>query len=500
MEKGVAIRGEGSKRGFAGLDLTVVGVFVLALSVRLIGLGQPLVDEQAWRQTDTAAIARNYFEEGYDLFHPRVDWRGDTQGFVESNFPAYAFAVACGYKLLGAPKEWVGRLVAALFSALSVVPLYFLGRRWHGRQVARLSVLIFAISPLNVFFGRAFMPEAMMLFFSIGAIYCFVRWTDTERWGWFFGAAGCAALAFLIKIPALYLGLPLAFLAYEKFRKRVLTEPRIWGYVALSLLPAVLWYWHAYGLFQRTHLTFGIWNTYGYRKWGNLDLLASPAFYGRMAVRLGGVVFTPPGLVLLVFGAWRCLTRKRGLVFLVWGAALVLYVLLVPEGNWTLNYYQLPFVPVGSVLIAVALAGFPKTALGRGGLLGCLVGLGVAGYLYARPLYKPKPYHLARYEMGRRIDIGLPKEALLVIGDLDANIEAKYRTQSPTFLYYCHRKGWQLTPEEFEPERLEVLRRKGARYFVAAARMVYERKAFWDYLKHHYSRAMSDRDFLVVRL
>ena len=483
-----------------GFDLALAGVFLLALSIRLIGLGGPIVDEQAWRQTDTAAIARNYFEEGYDLLYPRVDWRGDTEGFVEANFPAYAFLVACGYRLLGAPKEWVGRLVAVLFSAFSVVPLYFLGKRWYGREVGRLSAFLFAIAPLNLFFGRAFMPESMMLFFSIGAIYGFVRWADTETWGWFFCAAICAALAFLIKIPTLYLGLPLAFLAYQKFRRRVLTEPRIWGYVLLSLAPAVLWYRHAYGLFQRTHLTFGIWNTYGYRKWGNVEFLVSPSFYGRMAERLGGVVFTPLGLVLLGFGVWCCLRRRRGWVFLFWLAAIVIYVLLVPEGNWTLNYYQLPFVPAGSVLIGLALASLPKTPLGRAGLLGCLIVLGGSSYLYARPLYRSKPYHVARYEMGRKIDIRLPAGALLVVGDLDANAGARYRAQSPTFLYYCRRKGWQLTPDEFVPERLEALRRKGAQYFVAATRMVYERKPFWDYLKSRYQRAMSDRHFLIVRL
>jgi len=490
----------GRRSGSARVDLAVVGILVLTLSVRLIGLDRPLVDEQAWRQTDTAAIARNYFEEGYDLLYPRVDWRGDTEGFVESNFPVYAFLVACGYKLLDAPREWVGRLIAVLFSVLSVVLLYVLGKRWYGREVGRLSALVFAIAPLNVFFGRAFMPESMMLFFSIGAIHCFVRWTDTEAWTWFFGALVCAALAFLIKIPTLYLGLPLAFLACRKFGRRMLVEPRIWAYGVLSLAPAIFWYRHAYGLFQQTRLTFGIWNSYGYRKWGNVEFLVSPAFYGRMVERLGGVVFTPLGLVLLGFGIWCCLRRRQGWVFLFWLAALVVYVLLVPEGNWTLNYYQLPFVPAGSVLIGLALAGLPKTPLGRAGLLGSLIVLGGSSYLYVRPLYTPKPYHMARYEMGRKIDTRLPDEALLVIGDLDANAGARYRTQSPTFLYYCHRKGWQLTPDEFEPERLEALREKGARYFVAATRMVYDRKAFWDYLKKRYRRAMSDRHFLVVRL
>jgi hypothetical protein len=41
-------------------------------------------------------------------------------------------------------------------------------------------------------------------------------------------------------------------------------------------------------LFEETHLTYGIWNRYGYAKWGNLDVLADPGFYGLMLSRLSG--------------------------------------------------------------------------------------------------------------------------------------------------------------------------------------------------------------------
>ncbi|SVD76026.1 uncharacterized protein METZ01_LOCUS428880, partial [marine metagenome] len=76
-------------------------VLLLGLSLRLLGLMEPLIDKQAWRQTDTAAIARNYYEEGYTLFHPRVDWRGTSSGFVESNFPLYPFVVGLLYSVVG---------------------------------------------------------------------------------------------------------------------------------------------------------------------------------------------------------------------------------------------------------------------------------------------------------------------------------------------------------------------------------------------------------------
>ena len=45
-------------------DFWLLGILFLSLGLHLITIDQPLTDHQAWRQTDTAAIARNYFEEG----------------------------------------------------------------------------------------------------------------------------------------------------------------------------------------------------------------------------------------------------------------------------------------------------------------------------------------------------------------------------------------------------------------------------------------------------
>ena len=83
-------------KGATGVSYLYI-VLALGLALRFVNLQDPLTDKQAWRQTDTAAIARNFYEEGYSLFYPRVDWRGTTPGYVETNFPLYPFVVALLY-------------------------------------------------------------------------------------------------------------------------------------------------------------------------------------------------------------------------------------------------------------------------------------------------------------------------------------------------------------------------------------------------------------------
>ncbi|MBT4496781.1 MAG: hypothetical protein HOC74_03625, partial [Gemmatimonadetes bacterium] len=100
-----------------------------------------------------------------------------------------------------------------------------------------------------------------------------------------------------------------------------------------------------------------------------------------------------------------------------------------------------------------------------------------------RPYYRPPnniyKYHQSCYAVGRLLDRSLPEDALLVVGDIDENAGASHRAQSPTMLYYCHRKGWQLTPDEFTGDRLDSLAALGGSYFIAAGGFVLQNRVFW---------------------
>src|SRR5262249_4554373 len=88
--------------------------------------------------------------------------------------------------------------------------------------------------------------------------------------------------------------------------------------------------------------------------------------------------------------------------------------------------------------------------------------------------FAARPYYVAQYEIGRELDKLLPKDALLVVGDLDENAGAPYRCQSPSLLYFAHRKGWQIMPEEFrDRDRLKSLADRGARFFLVPLRLIY---------------------------
>ncbi len=471
----------------------------------------PLIDYQAWRQTDTAAIARNFHEEGMTLFHPRVDWRGNTPGYVEMNLPLFPFLVACFYSLAGGVHEWMGRLLAAAFSTAAAVPLYALARSWIGSAAgARLAVAIYLMLPLSLFFGRAFMPEALMLLLSAATLTAFRRGCQAGT-GRLLAAAGVAALCFAVKIPTLYLGFPLVALALDRWGPSFPGRGSLWLYLLVAILPPAVWHLHAAGLFEQTGLTFGIWGPRGYDKW-NHDLLLQAGFYRLMAGRFLESVFTPMGAVLLaagLFGLWprgEAERRREVWPLYAWFGGLLLYVFLIPEGNRRLHYYQLPFALPVAIFAAAPLAalwepggaslsgsvGRQLRRLGpgsRGARVLVAVSLAAvgAGSLwkvgdYYRPGNNIHNYYRSCELAGRILDQRMPSDARLVTGDIDEDRDGPFRTQSPTLLYYCHRKGWQITPDLFDTSRLDSLAAEGADYFVVAAGFVEHVEPLWSEL------------------
>lgn len=233
-------------------------LLALALALRIYSIQSPIIGVASWRQSDTAAIARNFHENGYEFSYPQVDWGGDSAGYVETEFPVYQFAVALFYKI-GGVSESYGRSLSVILSLVSIYFLYLLVWKHTDKNTALWASLFFTILPHNILYSRMFMPESALIMSSVLGMYLFSQWLTSEKWGYFILSSGFIALAFLLKIPTLYLGLPILYPAWLKFGRKVLSQWALWFYALLVLIPTGLWYYHAHQLFLQYGLTFGIW-------------------------------------------------------------------------------------------------------------------------------------------------------------------------------------------------------------------------------------------------
>src|SRR5262249_5518555 len=146
---------------------------VLVLSgalARLYQIDVPLIDAHSFRQCDTAAIARNFHEESLNILYPRIDWRGNSAGYVESEFPIYTVLVALLYRTFGL-HEWLGRALNVILYVLSSVVLFCLVGRLLDQRAALLALLFYSCAPLSFVFTRSFQPDALMALCSLSGIY-----------------------------------------------------------------------------------------------------------------------------------------------------------------------------------------------------------------------------------------------------------------------------------------------------------------------------------------
>ncbi len=468
----------------------LLAVVVLGAIARLYNIDVPLFDFHSYRQHDTAALARNFYEGQMNILYPQVDWRGESPGYVEVPLQLYTYPVALLYHVFG-PHEWVGRAFNILVYVFSALLLFRLTARVFDRRAGILATGIYTAVPLAFYQTRAFQPDALLALGSLAGVYYFWVWTEQPRWRFLALSALGTAVAVLIKPPSLYLAVPLAFLAYRRFGLGALRRPALWGYAAFVIVPAFLWFRHAYGLWVDYGNTFGllgrqtvagIWPLGDYH-W---VLLAK-----KLAERITFEILTPPGFLLLGAGFafnWWNRSRVRSGVLWWWLIGFGVYVLLVPRGHWGHNHYQLP-----AVFLAAAWMGYGAARLiekgtsWRIGTAALIAALIAASAWRLGSMLSVDPERYSRIAFGQRVQELTEPDALLVFiarRPVDHPPEIyRHRTPDGEFLYcdpidfyLSRRKGWN--PDDFQatPELLEKVRGRGARYVATFFPQIFERQ------------------------
>ena len=464
-------------RGATATDAAPKVVFViciLAVVARLIFINQPYVDHWSWRQSDVAAIARNFLQNGFRFGYPQIDWAGNAPGYVGTEFPILPFIAAVYYKFAGV-HEWIGRIQAVILFTVSLPFFFLLVREIFGSTAAVWASFFYCFTPLNIFAGRSFMPDVPSLSFAIVGLYFFLRWVrHDESWS-FFVAAIAISLSLLIKITSIVILAPLVYIVVGRLcqtpgvsQKR----PTIYGgalFFAIALLPSAIWYWHAHQIAQQyyPHHFFGA---------GGIQI-ESFSWYWHIAQQTFVSSLTPLLSVMALVGLFVPHSRDRrySRLFHWWLAAMIVFIIIVGYGNRH-RWYQLPLVPIAAAFAGVACA-FVASKISSRLVAVTLSVLTVSSFTslafwYVQPFYQPSAAQLR--DAGFELKKETPPDALIVAADMG----------DPTIFYYAERKGWHFpendaiyngTPDDSEQaiENLERLQRRGATHFV------FTRNTFW---------------------
>lgn len=332
--------------------LLIVGI----VAVWSIPLSRPL-DLPSWHEFDDAAIARNFVLEPSSILYPRIDWRGDGPGYVESEFPLYPWLIAQCYRLFGLNILY-GRILSLIAVLGALICFTLLARSMLPTAAALVAVLLFGANRIVNFVSTALQPEAFMLLFYLLAVYSFLQWRAQRQWSMYGLTILALSGAILEKSPAAHLGLFFLLVLLVEEGWSLLKSPANWCLAIVSLILPILWYVHAHKLWVTYGNSLGISNENHWIGWDIFRNLNRPV--GLVAIEIL-FVFAGGGLLLAGLGAVQWRSRSVRIVLLWFASILFYYVVTIRTTGalWAWYYHVVSVAPM-AVLSGAGVASIQK--------------------------------------------------------------------------------------------------------------------------------------------
>lgn len=416
-------------------------LLVLGFIVRLYKIDNPVADWHSWRQADTAAVSRNFINDGINMLYPTYDDISSIQSGLENptgirmvEFPIYNAFHAFLFNTFGnfTIEKW-GRIATIIITLLTAVFLFLLGRKHYSSRVGLLAAFFFLFLPFNVYFSRVILPDPLGVLFMVSGLYFFG--INTILSGILFG------LAFLQKpFFGVYL-LPLIphFIKWkdDKF-DWYSTIKNALPFGILAFTPFVIWrFWtgqHPEGI------PFYEWAFNGDR------IRFHPAYFRWLfGERIGILILGTWGLVPFAFGLMRKLKNKFNLYFVLSGLS---YLIIVATANVRHDYYQILIIP--PIAMTLALGSSYLWNKSKILLILSLITMFLISWDRIKPFYQVN--HPELMTIGKIADETLPKDAQIVI---------PYNGDT-AFLYQTKRKGWPAVDDS-----IDNIIERGADYYVS---------------------------------
>ena len=336
-------------------------IILASFWIRQYRVNIPLGDWHSWRQVDTAAVSRNFIKEGFDFLHPRYDDMAPVSEdhrpnpnrlrFVE--FPIYSATVALVYLALDNVEVIYGRQVSVFFSLCSIVFLYLLVKKFLGVRIALISSLFFGFLPYNIYFSRVFLPEPMMIFASLAALYFFVRYLEMEKQKsntlkgvlFFILTTLLLNVTLLTKPYLLYLAIPMMYLSYHYLGIRAVINLRLYLLAFMSVAPLMAWRTWMLQFPEGIPSADWLFNKDNIRYKGAF-------LHWIIGERLGREILTVGGFFLTTIGVFLKPKQGQTYFFHWWLLSVCLYVVILASGNVEHDYYQVPLVPILVIMMA----------------------------------------------------------------------------------------------------------------------------------------------------
>jgi 4-amino-4-deoxy-L-arabinose transferase-like glycosyltransferase len=412
-------------------------------------------------------------------FYPRIDWRRDTPGYVESELPVVPWIGACLYHLVGVNVVAL-RLVSCVFSLLSLIAFAHFVKKHLPPLSGVVATAYFAINPILNYLSTAIQPESAMICFLVLSFSGICAWIRNPSFRNLLVASIACSMAILAKSPAASVGLLLAYVIIRKKGWSTFLDWRVYLAGVVGITPPLLWsiwshqfwldYGNSLGLSNESHLI-------------HLDLLFPPTFIIKNILWETIISFGVVGWILMI-PAYFSSQSIKGIIILWYLFVWCFYVVAggTSGDNWA-YYYHCLSVPSVCLLMGLgvealmnsskwALINIPqrlKSVLQWS--IACLTAACLIAALLALTYlrdFRPRTYLQNLMECSEHFSKYVPANSLIVVkgGSKFDEFQRPVAYNEPMVFTWMDRKGFNYAQEDLSLETLTNITMQGGRYWV----------------------------------
>lgn len=420
-------------------------------------------DQHGWRQADTQAIARNLAFEEFDPLRPRIDWRGDGPGYVETELQLYPTLVALAMRATG-ESLWPGQLLSLVCVAAAAALVYAALARRFGPRAAYAGLLAMLTCQGVVVASTSIQPDPLSFLAYTAGFIAFAAWLAEPTRARLVAWIAATAIAGLVKPTTLELGITQGVLVLLT-QRAALRRPALWIGWAIVLAIVAAFLLHARSLYLEYGNTFGIFSG-GDSKLPALDRVLAPRTWidlVRFFVIWGiGIPAVPAALYL----AYR---RRLGAdeAALAAGALVLSLVALRYASGPFGTHYHLPHVLLGAWLVARTLADLepriaPRTLVAAAAVLAVLLQARALQYVRSLPA-EPET------TVGHMLARVAPPGTLVIVRARaprrDPDWHSANNFEDPRVFYLSRTRGWAIANDDDGAAPVADLATRGALFY-----------------------------------
>jgi hypothetical protein len=424
--------------------------------IRMIGITNPPFESTAWRQVITAMVTKNFVFGEFNLFYPKMDYffisMESTSGISPMEFPIFN-ALGAILSLSFGWHDWHLRLINLIVSTFGIYYFYKLIKYFFEEQTAFYSAFLL-ITSIWWPYSRKIMPDTFSISLCIIALYYAFRFfyerDIKKQLIHFLLFLTFGTFGMLAKIPSSYI---FCLLLFPLINKTILTKKKFAFLIGSIPSLAFVFWWYF------------IWSPYLVEKYNNRMFFMGKGLregFFEIVPHIWGFfehfykfAFSYTGFAICILSLYFILKHKDKMkIYIILLLSFSFGVFILKSGyNFVHHsYYIIPFVPVLAFLAGTGLAQIPRKQV----VLFIIAIFAIDNILrHQHDLRIPKRDRY-RLSVSNFIDDHIPPNELIAVNG----------GASPVDMYNLGRRGYSLTDQELTDENLDILKKRGIRFFV----------------------------------